>query len=268
MGINREQKGDILTEDELKTMVLLGGEAGVLGTRKKDMLRGVLDLRDISVKDVMVPRTEVFAVDIEAPLDEITEKIMATPFSRIPVYRGDIEKVEGIMLVKDFLKALAKGDDFRIEDLVGPPYFIPESKKIQAQLADFQREHVHLAIILDEFGGIEGIVSMEDLLEEIVGEIWDESDMRMKPVTRYDDGSLSVAGKLTVRELNRRIDVDLPEEEFNTVAGLVMHVLGRIPEAGEELEYMGLNFKIQRMDGQAVKKVQVRKLKIETEEEG
>lgn len=265
MGLKRKKGKEVLTEDELKTMVLLGEEAGVLGREKKEMLRGVLELRDISVKDVMVPRTEVFAIDIEDSLVDIKGKIMSTPFSRVPVYRGDIEKMEGILLVKDFLKALAVDAKFRIEDLIVSPYFIPESKKIQTQLADFQREHVHMAIILDEFGGIEGIVTMEDLLEEIVGEIWDESDKRMKPVTRYANGSLSVDGRLTIRDLNRELDASIPEDDFNTVAGLVLHGLGKIPERGESLVYQGYRFIVQRIEGQAVKKVKVKKIKVPEE---
>ena len=267
MGLKRKADDDVLTEDELKTMILLGEEAGVLGKKKMEMLQGVLELRDISVKDVMVPRTEVSAIDIEDPIDEIKRDILASPYSRMPVYRGDIEKIEGILLVKDFLKALASGKEFKLKDIITPPYFVPESKKIQVQLTDFQREHVHLAIILDEFGGIEGIVTMEDLLEEIVGEIWDESDRRMRPVTRYSNGELSVDGKLTIRDLNKELDVDIPEEDFNTVAGLVMHGLGRIPERGESLEYMGLKFTVQRVEGQAVKKVKVKKLEKRPEEE-
>ncbi len=260
MGLKKEMGGDILTEDELKTMILLGEEAGHFGKKKTQMLQGILELRDISVKEVMVPRRDVFAIDMGTPLDEIKEAIIDSPYSRIPVYRGEIDKIEGVLYAKDFLKALAMGREFKLEDLVGAPYFVPETKKIQAQLADFQRNHVHLAIILDEFGGTEGIVTMEDLLEEIVGEIWDESDRELRPVTRYGDGSISVDGKLTIRELNKELDIDIPEEDFNTVAGLIMHRLGKVPEKGERHEYMGLKFTVQRMDGQAIIKIKIRKL--------
>ncbi|MBE9502905.1 MAG: DUF21 domain-containing protein [Proteobacteria bacterium] len=259
MGI-KKIKSDVLTEDELKTMILLGEEAGFLGSKKKEMLHGILDLRDISVKDVMVPRTDIFAIDIESPMDEIKEKILSTPYSRIPVFRKNIEKIEGVLLVNDFLRAMATGAKINLEEIITPPYFIPESKDIQEQLTDFQKKRVHLAIILDEFGGIEGLVSMEDLLEEIVGEIWDESDSRERWIVKHRDGSMTVDGKLTIRDLGKELEVDLPEDEFNTVAGLLLHGLGTIPSGGDSLEYMGFQFTAVKVEGQAVKKVRVKKI--------
>ena len=253
-------KSDVLTEDELKTMILLGEEAGILGRKKKEMLHGILDLRDISVKDVMVPRTDIFAIDIDSPMDEIKEKILSAPYSRIPVFRENIEKIEGILLVNDFLKAVASGVKIDLKEIITPPYFIPESKDIQEQLTDFQKKRFHLAIILDEFGGIEGLVSMEDLLEEIVGEIWDESDSRERWIVKHRDGSMIVDGKLTIRDLNKELGLELPEDEFNTVAGLLLHGLGTIPSQGESLEYIGFQFTAVKVEGQAVKKVRVKKL--------
>ena len=265
LGI-KKKKGDVFSEDELKTMILLGEEEGILGSKKKDMLHGILELRDISVKDVMVPRTEIFALDVEDNLDNITKAIIATSHSRIPVYKGDIEKIEGVLMVNDFLKALASGKKFKLESLVSDPYFIPESKKIQEQLADFQKKRTHLAIILDEFGGIEGLVTMEDLLEEIVGEIWDESDSRVRQIVRNKDGSITVEGKMTVRDLAKELGVELPDEDdFNTVAGLLLDGLGTIPSVGDSFEYMGFEFTTSKVDGQAVKKVKVEKLPEELE---
>jgi len=258
MGIKRS-KSDVLTEDELKTIILLGEEAGFIGRKKKDMLHGILELRDINVKDVMVPRMDIFAVDVEAPIEEIKDKVCSSPYSRIPVYRGEIEKIEGVLLANDFLKALASGKDIKLEEIMTPPYFIPESKDIQEQLTDFQKKRIHMAIILDEFGGIEGLVSMEDLLEEIVGEIWDESDSRVRLIVKEADGTLIVDGKLTIRDLGKELGIELPEDEFNTIAGLLLHGLGSIPAQGDALEYMGYEFTAVKVAGHAVKKVRVKK---------
>lgn len=251
----RIKPGDIFTEDELKMMILLGEETGVLGKENIEMLHGVLDLREIIVKDVMVPRTDMFAIDIDETLDEIKVKILKSPFSRVPVYRGNIEKIEGVLLVKDFLKILAVGDKPKIEEIMSPSYFIPETKNIQEQLAAFQQKRVHMAIIIDEFGGVEGLVTMEDLLEEIVGEIWDESDRKERHIVHHRNGSVTVEGKFTIRDLNKLFDVELPEEEFNTVAGLILHNIGSIPGKGEKIQYMGFEFIAKSVVGQAIKKV-------------
>lgn len=257
----RKNSGIVFSEEELKTMILLGEEEGVLGPERKEMLHGILELDDISVKDVMIPRTDVFAINIEDPLNDIKKAILESPYSRVPVYRGDIEKMEGILLVKDFLKVMAKGKEPDLTKLLSPPYFVPESKKIQQQIKDFQRKRVHLALILDEFGGIEGIVSMEDLLEEIVGEIWDESDVRTNQIVRHKDGAISVEGKFPIRDLNKAFNVDIPEEEFNTVAGLMLHGLGRIPAKNDRVELMGVEFTAKRVEEQAVKMVKIARIK-------
>lgn len=260
LGI-KKKKGDVFSEDELKTMILMGEEEGILGSKKKNMLHGVLELRDISVKDVMVPRTEIFAINLEDSLEDVRKAIIATSYSRVPVYKGDIEKIEGVLMVNDFLKSLASGNQFKLESVINEPYFIPENKKIQEQLADFQKKRTHLAIILDEFGGIEGLVTMEDLLEEIVGEIWDESDSRTRQIVRHKDGSCTVEGKMSVRDLSKELGVELSSEDaFNTVAGLLLDGLGTIPAVGDSFEYMGFAFTASKVDGQAVKKVKVEKL--------
>jgi len=256
----RTKPGYIFTEDELKMMILLGEETGALGKDKIEMLQGVLDLREIIVKDVMVPRTEIFAVDIDNTPDEVKAKILKSPFSRVPVYRDNIEKIEGVLLVKDFLKILAVGDKPNIEELIAPSYFIPETKNIQEQLAAFQKKRVHMAVIIDEFGGVEGLVTMEDLLEEIVGEIWDESDGKKSHIVQHRNGSVTVEGKFTIRDLNKLFDVELSEEDFNTVAGLMLHSLGNIPAKDEKIEYMGYAFVAKSVVGQAIKKVTVRKV--------
>ncbi|MDH3975478.1 MAG: CNNM domain-containing protein, partial [Deltaproteobacteria bacterium] len=238
----KKKAGEVFTEEELKTMILIGEESGIIGTKRKEMLHGILELRDMSVKEVMVPRMEIFAINIEESSSHIKEKILSSPYSRIPVFRGDIEKVEGIVLVKDYLKVVASGHEPQLENIMSPPYFIPETKKIQEQLTDFQRKSVHLALIIDEFGGIEGLVSMEDLLEEIVGEIWDETDMKISNIVRHRDGSITVDGKFSIRDLNKSLQVDIPEEDFNTVAGLLLHSMGRIPSKGDSVEFMNLEF--------------------------
>lgn len=255
----KKKAGEIFSEEELKTMILIGAESGYIGTKRKEMLHGILELRDISVKEVMVPRMDIFAINIEDPPLVIKEKILASPYSRIPVFRGDIEKIEGIVLVKDYLKVVASGEEPQLEKIISPPYFIPETKKIQEQLTDFQRKSVHLALIIDEFGGIEGLVSMEDLLEEIVGEIWDETDMRTNHIVRHRDGSITVDGKFSIRDLNKSFHVDVPEDDFNTVAGLMLHSMGRIPSKGDTVEFMNLEFIASSVVGQAVKKVRIRK---------
>lgn len=258
----KKKPGEVFTEEELKTMILIGEESGFIGTKRKEMLHGILELRDISVKEVMVPRMDIFAINIEDSPSDIKEKILSSPYSRIPVFRGDIEKIEGMILVRDYLKVVASGHEAQLENIMTPPYFIPETKKIQEQLTDFQRKSVHLALIIDEFGGIEGLVSMEDLLEEIVGEIWDETDMKITQIVRHRDGSITVDGKFSIRDLNRSFDVEVPEDEFNTVAGLILHSMGRIPSKGDSVEYMNMEFIASSVVGQAVKKVRIKKYRL------
>ena len=237
----------IVSEEDIKGMISLGDEEISIAREKRRMLRGVFSLEDLSIADVMIPRTKVVAVDVGASPSEVIAVIRASGFTRFPVCRGTLDDVVGVLNSKDVFKLSDRLDELRIEKMSRKPLFVPESAPLQAVLQAFQQQRQHLAIIIDEYGGVEGIVSLEDVLEEIVGEIDDEFDVpRIPQVTELDDGSLRVAGSCPIAFLNRRYDLDLESEESTTLAGLVLEISGRIPAVGELVAHGDLDFIIER----------------------
>ncbi len=236
-----------MSEEELKGMISLGDEEVSIAREKRRMLRGVFRLEDVAIEDVMVPRTKVVALDVDARPHEIVDIIRNSGFTRFPVCRGTLDEVIGVLNSKDVFKYSERIEELRIEKLTRRPLFVPESAPLQVVLQAFQQQQQHLAIVIDEYGGVEGIVSLEDVLEEIVGEIDDEFDVpRVPHVAELADGSLRVAGACPLAFLNRRYDLELRAEESTTLAGLVLEVTGRIPAVGEHVAYEGIDMIIER----------------------
>ena len=249
-----------LTEDEIRSMIAGTSGAGIAEERKT-MLGKVFAIRDIQVRSITIPRTDVTAVDIADPIAEITAVFRKTNYSRIPVYRGTFDNVVGILYVKDLLQHMSRPGEINLQVLLRPVHFVPDTARLEPVLRQMQSMHLHMAIVVDEFGGVEGIITLEDLLEEIVGEIRDEHDTETEPVHELGPGLFSLAGNLPVRDFNRLFAVKVPESrEYETLAGFLQTRTGRLLHAGETVRYQGLDFTIDRIDGMRVVLIRVQDL--------
>ena len=232
-----------ISEEDIKGIISLGDEELSMAREKRRMLRGVFRLEDLSVQDVMIPRTKVVALEVVANPQEINGIIRSSGFTRFPICRGTLDNVVGVLNSKDVFRHSERLDELDIEKMTRTPMFIPESAPLQVALQAFQQERQHLAMVIDEYGGVEGIVSLEDVLEEIVGEIDDEFDVpHIPPVTELEDGSLRVAGSCPIAFLNHRYSLDLSSEESMTLAGLILDISGKVPAVGELVTYGNLDF--------------------------
>ncbi|MGB9773159.1 MAG: hemolysin family protein [Bacteroidota bacterium] len=225
---------------------------------EQELIRGVLDIRELTVRDVMVPRTEVVAVDIRTPRDKLLEIVTEEGYSRIPVYDGTIDNVLGVIYTKDLIALLQHRNVIVLEDVIRPAYFVPETKRLGELLKEMQTQHVHLAVVIDEFGGVEGIVTLEDILEEIVGEIRDEYDEEPEEIIAVQDGGFLVDARTPVRRLNERFGEILPEsDEYDTIGGFVASHEGRIPRLGEAINVGSIQVIITKRSKTAVKQVKL-----------
>lgn len=280
-GINKLVKGLIvvsggkldksnhkITEDELEFYITESEKEGVLENGKSRMLQNIFDISDIYVKEVMVPRTDMVAIDIKDPIDSYMDKILASEFSRIPVYEESVDKIIGILYVKDLLRFV--NDDKTLVDLrkvLRKPYFVPETKKIDSMLNEFQRTRNHMAIVIDEYGGVDGLVTMEDILEEIVGEIWDEYDTEEHEVTQISDDTYIVDVRMDIDDFCEKFELEKVDnmEEYETVGGLIFDIAEKIPEVGEQYRYEDYTFKILNKHERRLDKVELRRIENEPE---
>jgi len=244
--------------EELEILVAsaeMGGEPG----GKRQMLRKVFELGETRVSEVMVPRTEIVAVEVDAPLEEIVSLIQKQRFSRMPVYRETLDTIEGLVYSKDITTYWGKTTPFRLAEVLRKPYFLPDGAKVEQALEQMQKQRVHMALVVDEHGGVEGMVTLEDLLEEIVGELSEEQEEEVPPIRTLTDGSYLLSGSISVKDLNDNLGLDLPEEpDYNTLAGLILTRLGRIPAEGEELLVEGLLLHVERVSHRRVVRVKAR----------
>jgi Mg2+/Co2+ transporter CorB len=235
--------------DELMSAVDIMHEEGNVERSARDMFGGVLDLQVMHVSDVMVHRTKIRAVDADLPPGDIIREVLASPYTRMPLWRERPDNFMGVLHSKDLLRALdAAGGDaskLSIDDIMLPPWFTPEAT-LKDQLEEFLKRKTHLAFVVDEYGEVMGLVTLEDILEEIVGDIRDEHDIAVQGLRAQKDGSVLVDGAVPLRDLNRAMDWDLPDEEATTIAGLVIHEAGAIPEAGQVFRFHGFRFEVLR----------------------
>jgi putative hemolysin len=258
-GITGTQQEKITTE-ELLILVERSGEQGVIEAEEQQMIGAVLELGQQRVHEVMVPRIDITALPEDAELDHIIETIVAAGHSRIPVYQESIDNVTGILYAKDLLPVLARGDKFDIRVLLRTPLFVPESISVDDLLHMLQRRKVHIAIVLDEYGGTAGMVTIEDLIEEIVGEIQDEYDVEEPMVEKISDDQARLDGRASIDDLTETFGVELNEadrEQYDTVGGLVYHEIGGVPQVGDTVEVNGLTLTVESTDGRRVGKVLV-----------
>jgi magnesium and cobalt exporter, CNNM family len=251
--------GRAITEEEVRMLIKEGGEQGIFEPTEEALIHSVFEFTDMSAKEVMVPSTQMVTISLNLPVDNIKTVITEEQFSRYPVIGKDLNDIRGILYVKDFLNALAKGS-VDIRKLMKPPFFIPETMKISNLLKEMQRKRVHMALVIDEYGGVSGLVTMEDLLEEIVGEIRDEYDVE-SPVIQLGGGILLVDASISIRDLKEDHHIDIPEStEYETLSGFLLTTLQKIPKVGDVVDIEGKKITISEMVGQRISKVKLEKL--------
>ena len=259
----------VRSEEEIRSMLAEAEETGLIEEAEEEMIYKVFDFADKEVHDVMVPRPEVVGVSVELPAEECLAAVIDSPYTRYPAYRGSLDEIVGILHVRDLFSALyANGiQNVQVEDILRPAHFVPETKDLGPLLTEFRREKLHMAIVVDEYGSTQGIVTLEDLLEEIVGEIEDEYDMPDDSVHRIDERTVRVDGTFPIDDFNEQFGQELPDEDYHTLAGFVFGELGRAPEAGDEVVWDGLRFEVVQTDGPRIELLQVEFLPHEEAEE-
>ena len=251
LGVDISKAENVLSaRDELRGVIALQHKEGAVVKQHRDMLGGILDLKELELSDLMVHRTKMHTIDGSQPLNAIIEELLKSGHTRIPVWTGDSDNIIGVLHAKDLFAALhASGGDTSkvdIEAIISPPWFVPDTTPVDDQLNAFLRRKSHFAIVVDEYGEVMGLVTLEDILEEIVGDIADEHDVAAVGVRREATGSYVVDGTVPIRDLNRLYDWSLPDEEATTIAGLVIHEAQMIPEVGQEFTFHGFRFEVLR----------------------
>jgi putative hemolysin len=248
-----------VSEDEVRMLIREGREQGVFEPAEQALIHSVFEFTDMSAKEVMVPSTRMVTISINTPVEEIKGILAEEQFSRYPVRGKDINDIRGILYVKDFLNAFAAGA-VDIRKLIKPPFFIPETMKISFLLREMQRKRIHMALVIDEYGGVSGLVTMEDLLEEIVGEIRDEYDTE-SPVIKIDDRTFLIDAAISIRDLKEDHDIEVPEStEYETLSGFLLITLQKIPKVGDTVEIEGKRITISEMVAQRIAKVKLEKI--------
>ena len=263
LGIQTEGVEEKITLEEIRSMVEVGQEQGVINPVEREMINSVIGFDDKLAEEIMTARTEVFMIDLEDPIDEYLGAMLELKYSRIPVYDGDVDDILGILYIKDFLLEAYKVGfkNVDIKKILRPAYFIPERKNINDLFNELQTKKKHMAVLIDEYGGFSGVVTMEDLIEEIVGDIDDEYDHDEPDIRRIDDRNFIAKGAISIKELNSNIGVELDEdsEDYDTLGGFLIDILGYIPNDGEQvtIEYENLEFHIEEINEKRVQQVHV-----------
>lgn len=250
-----------ISEEEIKILIREGREKGIFDQTEQDLIHSVFEFTDISVKEVMISRPKMHALQIDTPLDDLLKFVSSHKFSRYPVYRKGIHEIVGILYYKDLMSQVVSKEPVVLKDLIRPVYFVPETMKVSHLLKELQRRRIQMAIVVNEYGSIEGLVTMEDLVEEIVGEIQDEVDRGDRPVERLKDGSMVVDASMSVRDLHDDYGLSLPESsEYETLGGFFLSQLQSIPRGGEIIQYGKYKFTVVDMADRRIAKVKVEKI--------
>ena len=250
-------RSPFLSEEEFKTLLTVAEEEGSLEESERERLYNVFEFSDTVAKEVMTPRTDMVCLDIQASLDEARDIAVKTGYSRIPVYEENVDHITGILYAKDLLQHA--DNTYKLQDILREPYFIPETKKVDELLQEMQKSKIHLAIVVDEYGGTAGIVTIEDLLEEIVGEIFDEYDVTRIPIKKLDERTVLINGMVPIDEVNDLLGITIPEDGFETIGGFMLDQFGRIPSEGEKISFNGVDFIVSKTDGVRIMNVKARK---------
>jgi putative hemolysin len=262
IGIRPSSEGQSITEDEINLMIADGLDKGIFDATEKELIHSVFDFSDTTARQAMTPRTEMVGIDFDEPTEKALKIITENGFSRYPVYQGTLDNIVGIIYTKDVIRVLQHSSLIIIRDIIRKPLFVPDSMKLNTLLAMFKQKRVHMAVVLDEFGGTAGMITLEDLLEEIVGQIQDEHDTEQKDFIKKSDTVAFVAGSLRIDELNDLFETHLPEDGPNTLAGLVFEQLGHPARKGEQIDIQTMRFTVLEVEGTRIKRLRVDKSKV------
>lgn len=253
-------KGSDLTE-EIHGLMDEGQAKGLITGEETDMVYGILDLKETTAHSIMVPRTEIFSVAVDATLEEVIRLVTECGHTRIPFYKGTLDLIEGILHAKDLLRLWGRPPHSHIPtEILRPPYFVSGTTRVMELLRSLQEKKTHMAVVTDEYGGTAGIVTVEDIIEEIVGEIMDEHDNEQSLISAIDETSFVVDARLEIEKLGKHLGVELPEGDFESVGGFVIHLLGRIPAKGDQVTFGSLRITVQSADERKINKVKVSRL--------
>lgn len=249
-----ENEEETVTEEEIKMMIDEGEEKGTIEQEEKEMINNVFEFNDKTVSEVMTHRTDVYAIDINEDINKIINEIDELKYSRIPIYSENIDNIKGILYVKDIIRFLSKSKKVVISEILREAYFVSESKPINELFKDFQKNKKQIAVVIDEYGGTAGIVTMEDLLEEIVGNIFDEYDEIENEYEKIDDNTYRIHGSVTINELKKILNIEIPEGDYETLSGYLLEALGRVPDEDEkpEIETKNVNYKIEKYEDKRI----------------
>ncbi len=246
------------SEEELQELIDASEQQGIIDEGEGDMLQSILELDETILREIMIPRTDMVCVDAEAPFGNILKTILSSGHSRIPVYKNNIDNIIGLVYAKDLLRFWGRPiDTISLTEILRPPYLVPETKKVSVLLKEFQTTCVHIAIVIDEYGGTSGLVTIEDLIEEIVGEIQDEYDLEEEWLVEQPDGTLLVDGRLSIEEFEEYFNVEVAREKFDTVGGYIVEQYGRVPAVGERVRIGDFDMLIEQGDQRAIRQIRI-----------
>jgi CBS domain containing-hemolysin-like protein len=252
------QGEETIMEEEFRSLVDAGHEEGIIDAGQRDLIHRVFDLADTPVSDIMTPRVDMFCLPVSTSPQALRREIIEQGYSRVPLYGAGPDDIVGILYARDLLGLMAEGKaPASTEPLLRKPYFVPEERSADQVLRDFQKRNTHVAIVVDEYGGISGLVTMEDILESLFGDIYDERDTRERPFHRIDERNLMVSGAMSIDDFNRIAGTSIPSEDFGTIGGFVFHLFGRLPARGDGISFEGLSFVVRKVKGTRILSVRV-----------
>jgi len=247
-----------LSEEELEQVIDASSLSGAIDKTEHELIKSILQFSDITAKEIMVPRPDIIALDLSMPVEHLIHKVIEEGYSRLPVYQGTIDKIVGIVYSKDLLNLLEHRSLIVLHDIIRPAFFVPESKKISEILREFQQQKNHIGIVIDEFGGTEGLITLEDIVEEIVGDILDEYDETRKSFERKSDGSVIVDAAISINDFNEQFQAAIPPApEYETIAGYLQTITGRLPELGEVINAMDVTFTIITKSARRIRQIKI-----------
>ena len=260
-GIKTDNLEEKISEEEIRMMINVGEENGVINETEKEMIDGIFEFDNTLAKEIMTPRTNVFALDINTPIEELIDKVIEERYSRIPIYEDEIDDIIGVLYMKDMLSGIRECNltEVSIRSLLRQPYFVPETKNIDALFKELQNSNNYMALLIDEYGGFSGVVTMEDLIEEVMGNIFDEYDENNVYIKKVDANTYLVNGLVSIDDINDVLDINLPTDNADTISGFVIDILGAIPKEDEEhtIEYENIVFKIEKIVEKRIEQLKI-----------